>query len=145
MYNIKTRIYCMIMFQSKVGTFKFKSNPSLYTQSFLKVFKVQCLHSKIFLCTNLPYACLSTYPPLLRSHNYKNQEVFQQGCNGATRVSGLTMKKRYIRHKVIPKDQWSTIFYFLITSIPLTLHNKTQIVLLLLFSFLFFFFSFFLP
>ena len=34
------------MFQSKVGTFKFKSNPSLvYTQSFLKVFKV-CVYAE---------------------------------------------------------------------------------------------------
>ena len=130
----------MIMFQSKVSKFKFKSNPSLvYTHSFLKVFKLQCLRSKISLCTNLPYACLSIYLPLLRSRNYMNQEVFQQGCNGATRVNGLTMKKRYIKHKVIPKDQWSTIFYFLITSIPLTLHNKTQIALPLPLLFYFFF------
>ena len=42
----------MIMFQSKVGKFKFKSNPSLvYTQFFLKVFKGWCLRSKISLCT----------------------------------------------------------------------------------------------
>ena len=60
------------MFQSKISKFKFKSNPSpVYIQSFLKVFK----RSKIILCTNLPYACLSTYSSLLRLYNYMNQEV----------------------------------------------------------------------
>ena len=73
----------MIMFQSKIGKFKFKSNLSpVYTQSFLKVFKARCLHLKISLYTNLPYAYLFTYPPLLRLHNYMNQKVFSKVVMG---------------------------------------------------------------
>ena len=64
------------MFQSKVGTFNFKSNPHRYS---LNLFS-KCLrfgvYTQISLYTNLPYACLSTYPPLFRLHNYMNQEVF---------------------------------------------------------------------
>ena len=53
------------MFQAKISTFKSKFNPSQVCTQSLKVFKFKCLLSKILLCVNLPYACLSTYSPLL--------------------------------------------------------------------------------
>ena len=51
----------MIMFQSKVSKFKFKSNPSLvYTQSFLKVFRV-CVYAQksLYALTYYVLACPS--------------------------------------------------------------------------------------
>ena len=56
------------MFQSKVGTFKFKSNPSLvYTQSFLKVFRVYVYAQRSLYA--LTYHMLA-YPPILHYLDY---------------------------------------------------------------------------
>ena len=49
----------MIMFQSKVGTFKFKSNPSpVYTQSFSKCLKFGVYtHRSLYALTYYMLAC----------------------------------------------------------------------------------------
>ena len=58
----------MIMFQSKVGKFKFKSNPSPgYTHSCLKLFRVWCLAHRSFYALN--YHMLAC-PPILHYLDY---------------------------------------------------------------------------
>ena len=89
----------MIMFQSNVGSFKFKSYPSpVYTQSFLKVFKVWYLRSKIILCTNHHmFAC----PPILHYLYYTTTRIKRSFSKVVMGLQGkcFNMKKRYISTK----------------------------------------------
>ena len=85
--QVKTSTTHIIMSQSKINTIQVAFNLHYYSIHSItpKCLRFKCLLSMIFICVNIPYACLSTYSPLLRLYNCTNQEVFTHGCNGATR------------------------------------------------------------
>ena len=133
----------MIIFQSKIGTFKFKSNPSLvYTQSFLKVFRV-CVYAQrsLYALTYYMLAC----PSILHYLDYTITWIKKSFSKVVMWLQGMWFNYEEKIYKA-QSNSWRLVehnFSFQITSIPLTLHNKAQIALLLLLLF-FLHFVFFL-